>query len=578
MNKFPLLAVLAFFLYVISVNAAPGFNIIEDFANITQQADSTASGSFAVNNTGTTNLNINFTGYTLTKGSDKLNITSLSNITNRANGTSQSSTFSVIIPKQQAPGLYTGTLTAASNASTTDTVKVNLNVTEKYDVSFAPSQIELGSVSLNTTHTRTFNITNTGNADLTSVTFDFSVSGFNLKSNKTNFVLPFDKTESISFNITIPASTSTGNVTLGDVKLVSTGLTKSLLSLTADVGGGLTIEDVDVFLTTRKSESGNDLDATDGRKLNFGDENAGPGSELRFNLNIQNTFTDKEDIDINDVSVRVTIQEIDEGEDIEEESNEFDLEAEADEEVNIIIKIPLDVDAGLYDILIEAEGEDDDGNSHADEMRLKLDIDREPREVIVEQVSLFPEKIKCSGTSTLTATIRNIGSRIEEEAMIEIANKDIGINFAKRNINLEEDPFDEDNKFTQSLIVTIDKSMKPGTYPIEVKSYLQEDALWETRTANLEVEACGTVVEDQQAEENATEELPEEAEEAGTVQVSEGSEEEITESEKVPVLGPTTTTEVPLTKKPGFWVAVVLLNVVVIGSIAFLIVKAVGKK
>ncbi|HLD88705.1 MAG TPA: hypothetical protein VI894_00715, partial [Candidatus Nanoarchaeia archaeon] len=431
---------------------------------------------------------------------------------------------------------------------------------------------------LNTTHTRTFNVTNTGNADLTNVTFDFSVSGFNLKSNKTNFVLPFDKTESISFNITIPASTSTGNVTLGDVKLVSTGLTKSLLSLTADVGGGLTIEDVDVFLTTRKSESGNDLDATDGRKLNFGDENAGPGSELRFNLNIQNTFTDKEDIDINDVSVRVTIQEIDEGEDIEEESNEFDLEAEADEEVNIIIKIPLDVDAGLYDILIEAEGEDDDGNSHADEMRLKLDIDREPREVIVEQVSLFPEKIKCSGTSTLTATIRNIGSRIEEEAMIEIANKDIGINFAKRNINLEEDPFDEDNKFTQSLIVTIDKSMKPGTYPIEVKSYLQEDALWETRTANLEVEACGTVVEDQQAEENATEELPEEAEEAGTVQVSEGTEEETTESEKVPVLGPTTTTEVPLTKKPGFWVAVVLLNVVVIGSIAFLIVKAVGKK
>jgi len=579
MNKFPLLALLAFFLYIVSVNAAPGFNIVEDFANITQQADSTASGSFVVNNTGTTNLNINFTGYTLTKSSDKLNITSLSNITNRANGTSQSSTFSIIIPKQQAPGLYSGTLTATSNASITDTIAVRLNITEKYDASSAPSQIELGSVSLNSTYTRTFNVTNTGNADLTNVTFDFSASGFNLKSNKTNFVLPFDKTESISFNITIPASTSTGNVTLGDVKLVSAELTKSLLSLTANVGGGLTIEDVDVFLTTRKSESGNDLDASDGRKLNFGEENAGPGSELRFNLNIQNTFTDKEDIDINDVSVRVTIDEIDEGEDIEDESHEFDLEAESDEEVNIILKIPLAVDAGIYDILIEAEGEDDSGNTHADEMRLKLDVDREPREVIVEQASLFPEKIKCSGTSTLTATIRNIGSRKEEKAKIEIVNKGLGINYLKREIALEEDPLDEDNKFTQSLIVTVDKSMKPGTYPIEVRSYLQEDVLWEKKTANLEVEACGTVAEEQQAEENETsEELPEEAEETGAVQASEGTGEETTESEKVPVLGPTTTTEVPLAKRAGFWVAIVLLNVVVIGGAAFLIVKAVEKK
>src|SRR3989338_7875517 len=275
--------------------------------------------------------------------------------------------------------------------------------------------------------------------------------------------------------------------------MVSKELTAELVTLLANVGGGLTIEDVDVFLTTRNSESGNDLDASDGRKLNFGDENAGPGSELRFNFNIQNVFTDNEDIDINDVTVTVTIQEIDEGEDIEEESTEFDMDAEADEEVNILIKIPLAVDAGLYGILIEAEGEDDNGNSHADEMRLKLDIDKEPRDVVVEQASLFPEKIKCSGTSTLTAAIRNIGSRKEERARLEIVNKDLGINYLKREITLEEDPFDEDNKFTQSLIVTVDKSMKPGIYTIEVKSYLQEDIIWETKTANLEVEACGTV-------------------------------------------------------------------------------------
>ena len=254
------------------------------------------------------------------------------------------------------------------------------------------------------------------------------------------------------------------------------------------------------------------------------------------------------------------------------------MDAEADEEVNILIKIPLAVDAGLYGILIEAEGEDDNGNSHADEMRLKLDIDKEPRDVVVEQASLFPEKIKCSGTSTLTAAIRNIGSRKEERARLEIVNKDLGINYLKREITLEEDPFDEDNKFTQSLIVTVDKSMKPGIYPIEVKSYLQEDVIWETKTANLEVEACGTIAEEQQAEENETEELPEEANETEPVQITEEEEEETTESEEVHVLGPTTTTEVPFTKKPLFWVGIILLNIIVIAAVAFSVVKAAGKK
>lgn len=577
MNKSSLLGVLAFFLCILGVNAAPSFNIIEDFVNITQQADGTATGNFVINNTGTTNLNINFTGYTLTKGSDTLSIASLSNITNMGNGTTQSKTFSVAIPNQQAPGLYTGTLTATSNASITDSIAIRLNVTEKYDVSFTPSQIELGSVSMNSTHTRTFNITNTGNADLTNVSFDFSVSGFNLQSNKTNFVLPFNKTESIGFNITIPSSTSTGNVTLGRVKMASKELTAELATLLANVGGGLTIEDVDVFLTTRKSESGNDLDASDGRKLNFGDENTGPGSELRFNINIQNAFTDNEDVDINDVTVMVTILEIDEGEDIEEESHEFDLEAEADEEVNIILKIPLAVDAGLYDILIEAEGEDDDGNSHTDEMRLKLDIDKELRDVIVEQASLFPEKIKCSGTSTLTATIRNIGSRIEEKAMMEIVNKELGINFIRKNLDIGEDPFDVDNKFTQSLTVNIDKNTKAGIYPIEVKSYLQEDILWETKTANLEVEAC-TAVEEQEKEENIEEKKPQETNETETTQVTEETQEESNNSEEVPVLGPTTTIEVPLTSKPLFWVGIVLLNIVVIGGVAFLVVKSASKR
>ena len=572
MRGLVIISIFILLLYSINVSAEPGFNIVEDFVNVTTGASTTINPSFQVNNTGTTNLNMNFTGYTLTKGNDHLTISSLSNITNLENGSAQSKTFSVIIPAQQATGLYTGTLTATSNASNTDTVTINLNLTPTYSVSTNVSEIELGSVNLNTTHTRDFNITNTGNANITNVTFDFSESGFNLQSNETNFILDFNETETIQFNITIPSSSSTGNVTLGSVKLVSTELpSKTLFSVKANVGGGLEIEDLDVFLVTRKSESGNDLDVPDGKKLNFDDEDVGPESELRFNFNIENTFTDEENIDINDITVKVTLEEIDDGDDIEEESNEFDLDSDKNEDVDVYVNIPLSVDVGVYDVVIEVLGDDDDGNEHTAQMNLKIDIDKEARDVVISELSLFPKKIKCSGSSTLTATIKNMGSRIEKEAGIGILNDDLGINFVKQHIELKEDPFDSDNEFTKKLIINIDSGTIAGTYPITVNAYIHESALWETKTVNLEVEGCAHVEELQEEEE-------EEINETESVETGIEAEEGTAESEEVPVLGPTTTTEVSFTKKPLFLVLMAILNFVIIVAVAFLIVKVIKKR
>jgi hypothetical protein len=432
--------------------------------------------------------------------------------------------------------------------------------------------MDLGSASVNTTYTKTFNITNTGNANITNVTFDFSESGFNLQSNETNFILDFNETETIQFNITIPSSSSTGNVTLGSVKLVSTELpSKTLFSVKANVGGGLEIEDLDVFLITRKSESGNDLDVPDGKKLNFDDEDVGPESELRFNFNIENTFTDEENIDINDITVKVTLEEIDDGDDIEEESNEFDLDSDKNEDVDVHVNIPLSVDVGVYDVVIEVLGDDDDGNEHTAQMNLKIDIDKEARDVVISELSLFPKKIKCSGSSTLTATIKNIGSRIEKEAGIGIINEDLGINFVKQNFVLEEDPFDSDNEFTKKLIINIDGDTAAGTYPMTANAYIHESALWETKTVNLEVEGCSQVEELQEEEE-------EEINETESVETGIEAEEGTAEGEEVPVLGPTTTTEVSFTKKPLFLVLMAILNFVIIVAVAFLIVKVIKKR
>ena len=455
------------------------------------------------------------------------------------------------------------------------------------------NDMDLGTSALGTTKERSFTLTNDGNVSLTAVTFAFSNSDFSLNFNKTNFNLSNGASETINFSITIPPLTSTGNVTLGSVNLVSTELNKSpLFSIRADVVGGLIIEDLDVFLTTRpkyqtdgtiRSDNEADTDVNDGSKLNFGPADAGPGSELRFNFNIENTFEDNDDIDIEDVTVQVTIESIDDGEDIDEESEKFDVDSGQSIEADVFINIPLSVADGAYDIVIVVEGEDTNNNAHTVTMNLELAVKKESRDVIVTQASLLPEKVICGGTSTLTATIKNLGTRIEENAGIGIANSDLGVNYLQKNIELDEDPFDPDNEFRKILTINTDKAKtKSGTYPIDVKAYIQEGIVWETKTVNLAVEQCF----DGATAEAPTGEAAEETSETETVeaqteetQAATGEmQEETTGSVQVPLLKPETTTEIPLTKRAGFWAAVVLANIIVISSIAYLAVKLYGKK
>jgi len=451
------------------------------------------------------------------------------------------------------------------------------------------ADINLGNVALGTTAGSSFTLTNNGNVTLTSAQFAFSSSNFIFTPNSTNFNLSNGASENINFSLNIPAVTSTGNVTFGSVSLSSTELNKTLFSIRADVVGGLIIEDLDVFLTTRpirraggalSSASASHLDVADGKKLDFDEEDAGPGSELKFNLNIENTFEDSDNIDIEEVKVKVTIESIDDDEDIEEESSEFDVDSGQSNEADVYVKIPISVVEGRYDLVIEVEGEDTNKNVHTDKMNLELTIKKEPRNVIVTQASLSPVNIGCSGTASLTATIKNLGIRAEKGAGLEIASSGLGINYMQRNIELSEDPFDGDNEFTKILSIDVQRGTKPGIYPITVKSYIEEDAVWETRTADLAVEACSdNIAEKPTKEEEVSEETSEEsAETEKPVEVVKQNQEESSVSSQIPLLKPQTTTEIPLTNRPGFWFALVLGNLIVIGGLAYFVVKAYAPK
>src|SRR3989338_2241183 len=88
-------------------------------------------------------------------------------------------------------------------------------------------------------------------------------------------------------------------------------------------------------------------------------ESVRPGGKVEFRVNVRNTFKDLQDMTIRDITVKVTIEGIDNGNDLEKESRSFDLRANTDSRQIFTFDIPLEVIQDTYNVLIHAEGQDD---------------------------------------------------------------------------------------------------------------------------------------------------------------------------------------------------------------------------
>ena len=188
-----------------------------------------------------------------------------------------------------------------------------------------PTAINLVEQSRNSISVRTISIKNIGDVNLTDVTPTASVSsGFSVTFSPTLLNLSTGETASIDVTSNVVDDASTGNQTLGTIKFESNEYTSSTFPILVEVLGGLSIHDLDVTLNRRDAGFSTHTDVKDGERLDFGDDDEDevrPGSSLEFDFRIENEFSDKLDIDIGSVSVLVTIMEIDDGEDIDDESD-----------------------------------------------------------------------------------------------------------------------------------------------------------------------------------------------------------------------------------------------------------------
>ncbi len=216
-----------------------------------------------------------------------------------------------------------------------------------------------------------------------------------------------------------------------------------------------------------------------------------PGSNLTLTVRLENTFNG-ESPTIRNAVARVFLKDIDDGSDLEEESQSFDIDPGNDVLADINFRIPLDVESGTYEVELEAEGEGKNDTTFETELDLQLEVRKLSHDIRITKTQLSPSIVACDRKSRITAEIFNAGRNAENEIAIEIRNPNLGINSAEKDISLLSSPDSNDNEktYVKTLNFEVPSFFKPGAYPFTVNIYWKNFILFDQRKIDLIVNDC----------------------------------------------------------------------------------------
>ena len=223
-----------------------------------------------------------------------------------------------------------------------------------------------------------------------------------------------------------------------------------------------------------------------------------PGSTLRFEFDVENTYEHapdgEDDIVIDDVYVTGIIKEIGvDEEDLDDESQELELEPNEEGTLYLEFTIPQLVLAKTYELIIDVEGDGTDGKLYKVHWELDLPVKKQSHDLRVKRVVLEDTSLECTRNTHLTASIYNAGRQHEDEVRLEIVNEHLGLDEIETDIELgtelDEDISEAEIEYSKKFPVRIADDIEAGKYPIDVNVYYKT-VIFNTKQIELEIKDC----------------------------------------------------------------------------------------
>ncbi|MBW2989078.1 hypothetical protein KY358_02035 [Candidatus Woesearchaeota archaeon] len=223
-----------------------------------------------------------------------------------------------------------------------------------------------------------------------------------------------------------------------------------------------------------------------------------PESTVEFKIELENLYDSDTDIEIKDISIEGAIEEIDDGDDIEEDISEFDLDADRETSKELEFKIPLEVDAKDRLVTIEIEAEDDAGIRYEKEITFDLEVEKEKHDIRILKAELDRSSYGCEENALLSLSMLNIGSE-EEKVSVQAYNEELEIDIRK-SFELSNDAYEDSSRYEKKLNLWIPGNIDKKVYPISIN--VDYGGETEDVYVDLEVNECQKKEADNPDEDN----------------------------------------------------------------------------
>lgn len=219
-----------------------------------------------------------------------------------------------------------------------------------------------------------------------------------------------------------------------------------------------------------------------------------PASTLNLKVTVESLFDkdiEGEDIDIENVFIEAILEEIDDGDDLDEESDDKDISPGRDSSFTLEFELPLRIDHDeTYVLTVTATGEDEDGVEHTAEVVFDVEADKESHEIRFLKQEISPSTVKCSGSPRLLVELINTGENDED---VEMTIQNTALKYlAEKEFEMFEDVTDSDNEYTFQDTLSIGSDVEAGTYPFQIVVKYRDGREVLTETVDLTVESCVT--------------------------------------------------------------------------------------
>ncbi|MBW3014360.1 tandem-95 repeat protein, partial [Candidatus Woesearchaeota archaeon] len=321
-------------------------------------------------------------------------------------------------------------------------------------------------------------------------------SALNIPATITLFGVPYDEAPIINFTTAFTreqsqivsafsgytlVSYSEAPTAFGTVVFTVPGFSTYTVGNTVDMGARLEIDDLEIN-GDRVRVDPEGRDSVDDIQ---------PGDRVTIDMEVKNTFPRRNGLEIEGIEVEVTIYDIDDGDDLNFDSDrDFDLDPDDEEDVHLDFRVPYEVEDGEeYEILIEVEGTDEHGFRHKVSARAYLEIEKDKHNIKITELNLRPSRVSCTRVANVELEITNLGEDDEDNAKVTVTNEKLGID-ESYTFDLDGDPYDEDFDVSKNFILNIPEDAENGVYDLNVNTYYDRIRPSDSAVLQLTVQDC----------------------------------------------------------------------------------------